>query len=711
MSAPSLSALDPTLLDSVRERLVDGFSLGIFDATPEISEFLEFQAAARKLPVGDRRFERAPQVLAENRRDLQNQLSICVRRNLDAKIVPFLDQSSTTARLSLDALTLMADERLDEEIAVNQCARRLKEQCEYELWGLTQRICVLLGRDSFADNDNPVFPQLFAKSLMEALAVLDLPPAARLAVFKAFGPVLLDIVPAVYRSANEYLTARGVDVDTATYYGPPVTRSGRAFAAQPTAQEIALGVANSNKELVTTLKNLLDHSSTRLQGQIHGTAETTSTEGSQLIAALKVPAMRLALGEAEGTPAGTRSRTLHLARQSLHDRLNADEQLVTDIVTVIFDRLLVESRIVPQLQPVIRRLQLPVLELVLRDRSLLTQVQHPVRKLIDLIAEFGLTLELTADDESTVLSVANIVDGLLQIRGEEPRAFQLAFERLDDLFYHHEEAALQRNEYVRELERSEARDFAGHLADREIALRLQNRMLPSTVTSFIVTVWREVLVNGYIKNGPKGEAWKLGLTTLDDLLKSLAPSTPQPERETLAASLPPLIALLQSAPHNTPQDPTARESFFAELDRLNALALAGDWAAVAGQRFVPSESALFAADLAVSPSAELATMGIACGDWIETRHVHDRRRWRLNWITSIRGSCVFKHYESNTTRSMSIDELRTSLASGETQRVRGLGLADDIINGAFEVVSRKARRNEVALPSTAGQGLPGGMTH
>jgi hypothetical protein len=90
----------------------------------------------------------------------------------------------------------------------------------------------------------------------------------------------------------------------------------------------------------------------------------------------------------------------------------------------------------------------------------------------------------------------------------------------------------------------------------------------------------------------------------------------------------------------------------------------------------------------------LAGMGLACGDWIETRDAEGTRRWRLNWITSIVGTCVFKHYETNTMRNMSIDELKERLSSGEMRRVRGLGLADEVVDGAFRTASRKARREE-----------------
>ena len=57
---------------------------------------------------------------------------------------------------------------------------------------------------------------------------------------------------------------------------------------------------------------------------------------------------------------------------------------------------------------------------------------------------------------------------------------------------------------------------------------------------------------------------------------------------------------------------------------------------------------------------------------------------------------------------MNCEELRARLSSGEVQRVRGLGLVDEVLNGAFATVSRKARRegslSVMRVPTIAGNG-------
>ena len=313
-----------------------------------------------------------------------------------------------------------------------------------------------------------------------------------------------------------------------------------------------------------------------------------------------------------------------------------------------------------------------------------------------MIAEFGLTIGLDDDDDSTVRSVENIIDGLVRIHNEEPNAFQLAFDGLDNFFYHHEEAALQSDINLRALERREAAEFAGMQADREIALRLQNRTLPNDISAFILTAWRAVLIHNYLHGGPRGQLWKLGLATLEEVVKSLHPSTENSECRRLAETLPASVESLINRPDIIGDHNLLAADFFAEMKRAHDLAIAGNAADIGGVLFVPSPAALAVSYGTDSPSAALAALGLACGDWIETRD-DGIRRWRLNWITSILGTCVFKHYESGATCNMDCEELRERLSSGAVQRVRGLGLADEVFNKAFETVSRKARRDDAGL--------------
>ena len=219
MLTTSLSALDPTLIEGVRTQLAEEFARHIFDSVPDISECIEFEAEACINTAGKKRFERASQVLNARRRDLQLQVSTVFRRVFDERLFSIFDAGGCKARVSLDGMTLVSDERLNEEIAINHCSRRLKEQSEFELWSLTTRIAGVTGSAYPKDNQNPVSPQVFAQALMAAIGSLENDANVRMVIFRMFGPVLLDILPAVYVAANAAFTVRGITVERADYCG------------------------------------------------------------------------------------------------------------------------------------------------------------------------------------------------------------------------------------------------------------------------------------------------------------------------------------------------------------------------------------------------------------------------------------------------------------------------------------------------------------
>ncbi|MEP7155815.1 MAG: DUF1631 family protein [Betaproteobacteria bacterium] len=736
-----------SLLGNARDQLAEDFGHRIFNAAPEITECIrdgvEMQngAADRKPAV------RAMEILDEHRRELQIHATVAARRIFDEKHSLLMHGRERAARTSLDNLTLLSDERLDEEIAVSSFGRRLKEQCDVEYWALTHRIAKLSGMGHPPDRYNPVYPQTYAQALLEAIGALDTDSAVRLLVFRNFGPALLEIVPSIYAACNQSLNAAGIDIDISEYQAHVAVGDSR-YPQQPALPEAGIDSVDSagdkveNDQLAATLAQLLARSGSthalfhpvveesEQSKQIHGdssnaTALPDEIARSFLASAAPPPTAQTAPHAEKADPAWyfdlrkfgdlaagdavdnqVPSRTLHDTRHSLREKLTAEELVVNDIITVLFDRLLVEPRLPAKLRAVVARLQLPVLELALTDASLLTQVGHPVRRLIDLIAEFGLTIGEGADDDGIERSVANVVDGLVRIHRRQPNSFTLAFEQLDALFYHHEEAALQRDTNLRALEHSEAVDYARSRAEHEIVQRLRHLALPRGITYFLQTAWRDVLVHDYLHGGSRGEPWKLGLATLDDIIRSLLPSTDENERRRLARNLPSFIELLLNTPDSGADIDVIAANFFAELERIHALAAAGRWDEVGGEQFVLLTPAT-AVGLPASPSATLASLGLACGDWVEIRDFGSSARWRLNWITSIHGTCVFKHYETGAVRNMACAELAARLSVGEIRRARGLGLADDLMNDAFETISRKTRREESSIATRAAQSAAG----
>lgn len=69
---------------------------------------------------------------------------------------------------------------VDIDIALAQCASRLKEQASADLFQVTARIAAMLDQPSLDEGENPIAPLELARALMQALARLDLHEKQRL---------------------------------------------------------------------------------------------------------------------------------------------------------------------------------------------------------------------------------------------------------------------------------------------------------------------------------------------------------------------------------------------------------------------------------------------------------------------------------------------------------------------------------------------------
>ena len=695
MATTFLSALNPTLLPGVRDHLAQTFATKIGEVIPEISEFIEFEAEACSGRAEKRCFEQAAVALLAQRAQVQNTIKREFTDRFDARLNPVADNKNKTGRFKLDTLSLVPDDQMNAEIAVNHCASRLKEQSEYELYALTRRLEILLGREHIDDEDNPVSTRMVARVLMLAIESLASDAAVKLATFKAFGPILLDLVPELYAVGSEFLTNGGIDIDMDDRYGQPIIRpASRSFSDLP--QPVFAVLTAPESEAISLLKKMLIPGATENKGDnaVSGPLPGNLHDRRALLAAVQQH-----VSSGTNTPSGD-GRALHQTRQQLRDKMDFDGAVIADLVTVMFDRLASDTRIANALKPSVQRLQLPVLEVALQDHSLFSDSTHPVLGFIDLIAEFGMTMGMHEHAAPIAQSVAKIVDDLVADRTNRVAAFKLAFRKIDDLFYHHEEAALQCDEEVLGLHRSEAQDQARKMANHEISTKLRDRPVPPSVITFIKNAWRDVLVRDYLDGGRKGLSWKLGTATLDELLKSVEPGMTPDDRSNRARMLPSLIELLREGIQRANVSMGPFENFFTDLQLVHENAVRGMHSAgiEAARSLNDNGSTSDQPDSSISPSTVLAEMGLCGGEWLELREGGQTQRWRLAWMTPIKGTCVLKHYESRATRTMELAELKKRVTNGSAIIVKGAGLTASVIDEAFTVIARKARREIVKAP-------------
>ena len=393
------------------------------------------------------------------------------------------------------------------------------------------------------------------------------------------------------------------------------------------------------------------------------------------------------------------------AKRELMQTLSPADGVIIDIVAAVFDRLFNDPRLPDALKALLGRLQIPVLKLAMQDQSMFTNSMHPVRGLIDCIAEFAIAQpDLLSGDPSCLQSIANIVENVIYEHPANPLAFEQAFERLTALFAHHEDAAAEQDDLIRGLQEGESIDAANATAAVAIAKRLAIADYPAGLTTFVGTCWKDVMARAWREGGSEGEVWQRELGTLDDLLWSAAPLRSREDHDRLMKLLPSLLARLDEGIAQVDHDLALKETFFDELCNLHMRIMRVHDAAGSAKGHgsdsdhpVPQEEAPApssdAETTVASPAASLSREGLYRGCWVEFVETDgNKRRCRLNWLSATSGACVFKDYEKNTSFAIERDDLKSRLLAKTALLVEGCGLARATIEEAIKDVARQVEK-------------------
>ena len=229
---------EPSPITALRDLLAEYFAAEVAVATPIVCEILWEQHTKSSNVNEKQTLRRATVLLTKGTHPLAAEIARDVRERFDAKISPPVANAGKKPGYSLDTLTLTCDAKLQEDFALEHCIRRMKEQSNAEIFALTARLCEMLGRNNLADSENPVVPRIFGSALLDNLVAIGCDPETKMAIFRAFGPMLLSIAPDVYAYANAMLADRGHLTEFKERYGKPVNLAPTPVTQKPPSQTL-----------------------------------------------------------------------------------------------------------------------------------------------------------------------------------------------------------------------------------------------------------------------------------------------------------------------------------------------------------------------------------------------------------------------------------------------------------------------------------------
>ncbi len=260
------------------------------------------------------------------------------------------------------------------------------------------------------------------------------------------------------------------------------------------------------------------------------------------------------------------------------------DQIIVETVALVFDYVYRDERISAAVKAQLLRLQVVAIKAALIDRSFFARRQHPMRRLIDRIAEIGSDPDFeTGADSQLVTDITGVIGWVLETFDRDFATFEQGLEKVEAFTAAEQKRRTDRlSKIAAAAERTEALEVTRDEVRDELLARLPADC-PEFVVRFIDRHWTEVIARA--KVGAKGAPFDAdhARRAADALIWSVLPKHAR-DVPKLAAALPKMINDMSRGLQFVATSDAERELFFSELLAWHSAAIdAAKRAAAAGE--------------------------------------------------------------------------------------------------------------------------------
>lgn len=243
------------------------------------------------------------------------------------------------------------------------------------------------------------------------------------------------------------------------------------------------------------------------------------------------------------------------------------DHMVIDVVGSLFDQILSDTRVPPQMAREIARLQLPVLRVALVDPTFFSSRKHPVRRFVNRIASLACAFDDFEDGpgKQFVERVRDLVQEIVDGDFDQVDLYAAKLSALESFITLQAEAVVQHQGAVSVLETKES-DMR---SQQRYLIQLQNVLssvaMPEFLRTFLCQVWSQALVQSIRVEGVDSEATKRYRQVGRDLVMSVQPKGSPAMRKRFLMQLPTLMRDLNAGLKLIGWPETATKEFLAQL--------------------------------------------------------------------------------------------------------------------------------------------------
>lgn len=494
-----------------------------------------------------------------------------------------------------DALSLVEDREVELQVSAERFGLEIAHACEWELRELGAYVASLLGPGRGDHDRNPLRPEIVGHAMLRAVESLSDRADVRKVLTSELARSLGSLLRNTYAEIVADLRDAGVKpVGLTVRTAEPRGGGGPGGGGESESPGLRADALPGDRP--ASVSAAFDSHYGMRRSTVGGFAPSTrSGHPSRSMAMGQVdPAMmslirRLAhvdhgiAGGSDWGDGGYAATPLPNLIRAHRDELRQAstgslDHLVIDVIGTLFDQILADPKVPPQMARQIARLQLPVLRAALGDPSFFSSRKHPVRRFVNRIASLGAAFEDFTDDSAQRV--------FAKVRELVQQVVEGDFDQID--VYERQLQALEA--FVAELGRLEVGAAAGDDAaellsakEDEARLRtlyaqqlqgeLKGLAAPAFVRDFISNVWSQVLLRAAAAGAP-GDARVQRLRAVGrELFMSVQPKTSAAQRKVFLAELPKLMKELGEGMDLVGWPEASRRAFFGQLLPAHAEAL------------------------------------------------------------------------------------------------------------------------------------------
>jgi len=644
-------------------------------------------------------------------------------------------------------LTLVADNELEESLAITSMISKHDSRLSNDLFSVNQRLSVICGGHKIENASNPVAPTILTQAFRQALHELSADMRVKLIIYKLFDRYLLSSLEELYQEINTELARAGV----LPQLRHEMLRGGNAKAKASGSQADGTSAAAEDEageipsDLLQTLHALFSARRGPAvglggDGGMHAMPSGPLPSANELLGALSVLQSQIAsagpLPYARPDDAVALSREVLQLKGQLLTQIGAlrgerpshvatiDEDTI-DLVGMLFEFILEDRNLPVAMQVMLARLQIPYLKAAILDRKLFAHRQHPARRLLDCLAEQAKSWSEESDrDRRLHEKVKSIVDQLLHDFDDDMSIFErllVDLQQFQDINKRRSELAEQR---VAESTRGrEKLEQARRRAAREILDRIGDQKLPPLVHGVLARAWANHLVLTLLRQGETSPEFKSALRFVDDFIASTRPTANPESRQALRQMLPGIERALRQGLINVAFQEQDIERLLSQLHTYYRQQL-GETLDATEVVTVDEDAAMLAIPDSIQPVIDRDTaaedhthdeeiveapldspewhqvQALQPGTWLEFCLADEAMtRAKLSWISPMSGRYLFVNRRGLKVADYAPQELAALLTGGQARVLAANALFDRAMSAIVGKLSQPDATPPMAAPS------------